>query len=127
VRRVWALFIAQLIRLVVAIASSGGALEIVGQQLRDNSIICANAFGPLALHVDHELRRFVVRGGPMALLGLLGIGGGHKDYDARYEAHYYAHRVQNSVTHRPSGIRVTILPLIEVQRKMGSSPRRTHL
>jgi hypothetical protein len=40
----------------------------------------------------------------MALLGLLGIGGGHKNYDTRYDAHYEAHQVQDSVTHRPSGI-----------------------
>src|SRR5260370_12027122 len=83
------------------LAASAGALEIVGQQLSDNSIIGANAFGALALHVDHELRGLVVGCGPMALLGLLGMGGGHKDYDARYEAHYNAHRVQNSVRHRP--------------------------
>src|SRR4029077_8362720 len=84
VRRMWTFFIAQLIHLGVALAAGAGALEIVGQQLRDNSIIHANAFGPLALHVDHELRGFVVGCGPMALLR---IGGGHKDYDASYEAH----------------------------------------
>src|SRR5712691_8841237 len=108
VRRVWAFFIAQFILFVVALAASAGTLEIVGQQLGDNSIICANAFGPLALHVDHELRGFIVGCGPMALLGLLGIGGGHKDYDARYYAYYEAYQVQSSVTHWPSGIRVTI-------------------
>src|SRR5216683_1753624 len=81
-RRVWTFFIAKLILFVVALAASAGSLEIVGQQLRDNSIICANAFGPLALHVDHELRSFVVGCDPMALLRLLGMGGGHKDYDA---------------------------------------------
>jgi hypothetical protein len=41
-------------------------------------------------------------------MALLRMGGGHKDYDAGYEgyfhAHYLAHRTQNSVTHRPSGI-----------------------
>jgi hypothetical protein len=79
VRRAWAFFIAQLICLGVALAVSAGALEVVGQQFGDHSIIRANAFGPLALHVDHELGGFVVGCGPMALLR---IGGGHKDYDA---------------------------------------------
>jgi hypothetical protein len=40
---------------------------------------------------------------------LLRIGGGHKDYDA--------HQVQNSVTHRPSSIGVTIQ--LTVAREMG--------
>src|SRR5437868_4951447 len=101
VRRVWAFFIAELIYLAVALAASAGALEIVGQQLGDNSIIRANAFGPLALHVDHELRGLVVGFGPIrSPMALLRTGGGHKDYDARYEAH----QVQNSVTHRPSRV-----------------------
>src|SRR5258707_12159055 len=88
VRRVWAFFIAQFILFVVGLAASAGALKIVGQQLRDNSIICANAFGPLAFHVDHEFRGLIVGVGLMALLGLLVICGGHKDNDARYEEHY---------------------------------------
>ena len=82
-RRVWTSLIAQFILFGVALAASAGALEVVGQQLRDNSIVSANAFGPLALHVDHELRGFVVGCGPAAGLG---VGGGCKEYDAGYDA-----------------------------------------
>ena len=63
----------------------------------------------------------------MALLGLLGMGGGHKDYDAGCETHYDAQQVQDSVTHRPSGIRVTILPFIEVHAKDGIVASSFHL
>src|SRR6266481_1524410 len=109
----WAFFIAQLILFVVALPAGAGALEIVGQQLRDNSIIRANAFGPLALHVDHELRGFVVGCGPMAFLR---IGGSHKDYDARCDTH----QVRNSVTHRPSSVYVTI-QVVEASARSGAS------
>src|ERR1700722_9339897 len=93
-----ALFIAQLIRLVKALAASARALKIVGQQLSHNSIVRTNPLGPLALHVDHELRSLVVGRSPTALLR---ISAGHKNYDERYDGHYHAHRMQNSVTHRP--------------------------
>ena len=96
-RPAWTFFIAQFIRLVESLPASARALKIGSQQLRDNSVVRANAFGPLAFHVDHELRGLVVRCGPMALLG---TGGVHKDYDARYDAQ----QAQNWVTHCPSSI-----------------------
>jgi hypothetical protein len=77
-RRVRTFFIAELIRFVVVLAPGAGTLKIVGQQLGDNSIIRANALGPLTFHVDHKLCGFVVGCGPMALLC---IDGGHKSYD----------------------------------------------
>ena len=87
-RRAWSFFIAQLVGFGVALAASARTLEIVCQQLGDNSVVRTHALGPLLFHVDHVLRGLIVGCGPVALLRM---GAGHKDNGAQ--------QLQDSVTH----------------------------
>src|SRR5689334_12294132 len=63
----WTFFITQFIGLGVTLAAGARALKIIGQQFSNHSIIHTHTFGPLAFHIDHELRGFVVGSSPMAL------------------------------------------------------------
>jgi hypothetical protein len=67
-------------------------------------------------------------------MALLGLGSDRENYGARQEArsnaHYKAHRVQDSVTHRPSSIKslysLESHPLQNAQR-MGHPPGRRNI